>query len=70
MEDLHDLVHGFQERVGDAGARRVPGRVMSIPCTVAVLAAACGRFESSFDLLLELVEADAQGFFGFWWGRF
>ena len=41
------------------GARRVPGRVMSIPCTAATLATLAGDFEGGFDLLLELVEADA-----------
>ena len=69
VEDGDDLVHGLRSGWGMPGARMVPGRVMSIPCTAACFGRG-GGFEGGFDLLLELVEADAEGFFGFGWGGF
>ena len=69
MEDADDLVHGFEERVGDARVADGAGEgdVDSLHCC---LFGCGGGFERGFDLLLELVEADAEGFFGFGWGGF
>ncbi len=49
--------------------RETPGRVMSIPVRCFCWCGG-GGFEGGFDLLLELVEADAEGFFGFGRGGF
>ena len=43
---------------------------MSIPCDCCRGFRRHGRFEGGFDLLLELVEADAEGLFGFRRGGF
>ena len=66
VEDGDDLVHGFEEWVGDAGGAEGAGEgdVDSLPCCECA-GLRCGGFEGGFDLLLELVEADAEGFFGF-----
>ena len=71
VEDGDDLVHGLEERVGDAGGADGAGEgdVDSLLCCCAGLRRR-GGFEGCFDLLLELVEADAEGFLGFGWGGF
>ncbi len=70
VEDGDDLVHGFQKRVRDAGGSRGAGEgdVDSLLCRFFWRGG--WGFEGGFDLLLELVEADAEGFLRFGWGGF
>ena len=70
VEDLDYLVHGFQERVGDAwGAEGAgEGDVDSLLDGIAAGAAGSLACNNLLNLRLELIEADAEGFFGPWWG--
>src|SRR5215469_17569003 len=64
MEDAHDLVHGAEEWVRDAGSSGDSGEsdVDALNCGVR---GCSGGFEGLFDLLFELIEADSEGLAGF-----
>src|SRR5437660_1074666 len=60
MEDAHDLVHGLEQRMRDAGTTDGSGQRDVDSLHRCCLCRSQGGFERLLDLLLELVEAHTE----------